>query len=660
MAKENKYLFDPEITPPNLASNKKLAKKALDYVMERFRMYKNMRDITQGGKTYRLEDRWDELYRLYMMIRNDNDHNYIGEAQVFMPIARKALNIVESESSNALFSREDYFSMIGVGGVMERQEMANIAFEVLKYYSDQNAYNSEFELILKQCLIYGVTASEACYYKKVTSHLTRDVIERPVIDAATGEPLINMDGTPVIDRKKRAYKVDVEEHCPHVKVRDIYRVYVNLLNPDPETDDIIYRDTMTANELLEHVEYGKYDKEAVKRLLSKQPTIYNDEYTETGNGKTYISSINQDPSVLGYEVIRFQGLFTIEDDSREVLVKKQFWIDIGEQTEVLRLQESPLITQEKTFSFCNYDTMVNEFCTDGVIDPIKGINYEINDKENQSLDGITYDLNAPYEVVKTSGLDDSDIEDIQITPHKPLWVKERNSVAKLTNPINLSHLNTDLARLNNFAEGVTGSTSLAAGSPTGTQADRSGKALGILQSQAKSQFSRFIRKFERNMIERTLQKIWDMIMQFNDEEIVVKVVGPSNKVNIFPQKVDDIVGRYMIKVSGGSQYIKEKELRESIMEFMSVASMNDVFFKLLDPLLALTDIAKASPYDMSKYVNPDNLISQLQNQIEQLTQAAQVTNQQMEVYGKEMERLQNELKQTDRSNMVSPPIRPPK
>jgi peroxiredoxin family protein len=661
MASETKYLFDPEITPPNLAGNsKKLDKKALNTVIERYKAYDNMRNITQGGKTFRLEDRLDELYRLYMMIRSDNDHNYIGEAEVFMPIARKAVNIIESESSNALFSRDDFFSMLGEGGVKEKQELANVAFEIMKHYSDKCKHVPAFELILKQCLVYGITVSEACYKIEKRSYLTRENELEDVVDPATQEPMVDQQGNKAQRKLKKAYKVEVAEHKPMVKARDVYRVYCNILSPNPELYDVVYRDTFTPNELLENAENGVYDSQAVDRLLKKRPSMSHNMERESGNGKTYIATISETDDVHGYEVLRFQGLFTIKDDSKKIILKKPFWIDIGERTEVLRLQECPLVGQDKTFSFTNYDTMLDEFTTDGVIDPIKSINYEINDKENQSLDAVSFDLNAPYEVVKSSGLEDSDIEEISNTPHKALWVKERNSIAKLVSPIDTAHLNTDLSRLNTFAEGVTGSTSLAAGSPTGTQADRSGKALGILQAQTKSQFSKFIRKFERDMIEATMQKLWDMIMQFNDEEVTVKIMGPNNTAKVFDQKVDDIVGRYVIKVSGGSQYIKEKELRESIMEFLSVASMNDTFFKLLDPILALTDIAKASPYDMSKYVKPDNMISTLKGQIDQLIQAAQQGQQQMGGYEKEIQRLGNELKQTDRANMVNPPAIPQK
>ena len=56
--------------------------------------------------------------------------------------------------------------------------------------------------------------------------------------------------------------------------------------------------------------------------------------------------------------------------------------DIIRKNPILAALQSHVL--EKTFSFCTYDIMINEFASDGVIDPIMPINIEVNDKENQS------------------------------------------------------------------------------------------------------------------------------------------------------------------------------------------------------------------------------------------------------------------------------------
>jgi uncharacterized coiled-coil protein SlyX len=439
-------------------------------------------------------------------------------------------------------------------------------------------------------------------------------------------------------------------------------MFVNILATDPATEDVIYKDEMSSNKLLQMVEDGVYNATAVSKMLEKMPTykgnigVTNDTSSQ-GSGKTYVSEQRIGHKEREqYEVLRFQGLFTTKDETTGVLKRKQYWIDLGEREHVLRVQESPIIGQAKTFCFCNIDPMIGEFCTDGVIAPIKGINYEINDKENQSLDGLTYALNAPWEILRNSGVTDSDIEEASYTPHKPLFVKEPNSIRKVAVNIELGHVNTEIVRLNNTADNVAGSTSIASGAPTGTQVDRSGKAIGLLQSQTRSQFSKMVRRFERNIIEKSLQKTFDQIMQFSDDDIITELFdGKSSERSVFKQRVHEIVGRYNIRVSAGSQYLKEREMRDAILEFMSIAGTNDAFIGMVDPEQVLLDVARTSPKNMEKYVNPENAYNSLKQKIEQLNQMVEQQNGELQKYSKEINRLGGELQQTQRANMANPP-----
>ena len=662
--KTKRYLINPELMPPNLAGkSEKLDEKARNAVLDTFNTYDKMRSIVQGGVEYRLEDHWDELYRVYMAIRNDDDHNYQGMAKVFMPVARRAVNVIESEGSNALFGREDYFSIDPEGAYDNNKDMSNRAFQIQLYYSNREKYVSEYELAFKQLLIYGCTAVESMFHVDTYTGIERVREEEQQLDPETGEVIIgSVSKKPKMKDKIKTYKVDKEINRPRVEARDIYRMYVNILCNDPSKDDVIYREEISANRLLQLVEEGVYRADVVNEMLKNRPMHINNSGIESrtglGDGKTAVGDTKEGHhEYSNYEVLRYQGLFCIEDEEGIPKIKKQFWIDIGEREHVLRLQESPVIGEYKTFRFGNADSMISEFCTDGVIAPIKHINYEINDKENQSLDGLSFVLNAPFEIVKGSGLSDSDIEQAYFVPHKALWVKESNSVRKVTASFDLNHINSEIQRLNQTADTVAGSTSIAQGAPTGTQVDRSGKAIGLLQAQSKAQFSKLIRKFERDVIQASLQDVFNLIMQFSDDEIEIELFDEkSNEKTPFKQKVHELVGRFNIRVSAGSQYLKEKEMRESIMEFMSIAGTNDVFMRVIDPVVILTDIAKSSAKNMEKYINPENMYNQMREEIEQLNKMLEQQTNEVKAYAGEVKRLTGELQQTDRSNMANPPM----
>lgn len=663
MAEEFEELFDPKAVPKNQAGDKAVDKAALDYVNKLFDNLVKIRCFSRGGKEVRITDLWDENYRIYRAIKDPNDHNYDGESDVFLPVARKSVNVIESESSNALFSRDDYYKVEGIGSSTTNQDMARRAWSVLKHYSDEEGYVDNYDLALKQCLIYGCTAMEVVFVKDEQENIFKRMTKEPMKDE-TGEPLINKEtGEPLFERKFNIVKQKIIIERPRVEVRDIYRVYVNHASEDPEKEDVIYKDAMSRQKLLMMAEQGVYNKAAVERLIKLQPTSDQsssiDDDNDLGEGKTYIGSSIRGSDVMDgrYEVLRFQGLFSTKDTEGNTIMEP-YWIDIGERKEVLRVQKNPLLGKYKTFSLVNYDTMVSEFYTDGVIDPIKSLQYEINDKEAQSLDGLGFDLSAPWEVLKGSRVTERDILESRKKPNKVFFTSAIGSIKKLTTNPNLSHLNMELQRLHNYSETVTGATSLAGGSPTGTQADRSGKALGILQNQTKSQFSKFIRKFERKMLERTLQKVWSLIVQFSNDTVEIELLGENNGRSAHSQRVEEIVGQFNIKVRGGSEYIKEREIKDSILEFMSILGTNDVFQNMMNPEPMLIDIAKSSAHDMSKYVDPNNLYQKQQQMIQQLQQALNMTQGKVQVYGSEINRLSSELQQTNRSAATASPINP--
>ena len=653
-------LFDEETIPDDMAGDDKIDQKAVKHVVDTFKRYKDMRQFSRGGKQIDLNYEWDKRYRIYKAIYLQNDHSYKGMAKVFNPELRKAVNTIESEASNALFSREDYFSVDPRGNNEKNIEMSREAFGSIKYYSDQNDYVYNYELAIKQALIYDSTWVETLYEKNKITGVYRQKSIDPVINPETGEPLLDIDGNPVIDETFNLIEINEDKPNVRIEVRDIYRMYTNHLLDDPEKDDIVYRDAISSQKLLEMAERGVYNKKAVNALLEMAPT-----YGEThlGNnkssdsGKTFLTDITtrdkEDHSAV-YEVLRFQGLFTIHDETTGVKLRKQYWIDIGERSHCLRCIESPVIGDYKTFSGCNYDSMPGEFNSDSVISPYQDLQFQLNDKENQSLDGLTVNLNGPIEVMHNAGINPSDIQLARKQPNTVLMTKIKDAVKKITIDVPLAHLNNEQLRIQNIIQSGTGATTLASGAPTGTQADRSGKALGTLLTQTRSQFSKFVRKFEKRLIEKSLQKAWDIIIQFLDDEILIPLQGTNGIVESKLQNPSEIIGQFNIAVSTGSQYLKEREFRDSILELLSIASINDKFLESLDVVPMLQEIALSLSPKLAKYVNPDNLINKQSQLIQQLQQALESTGEQNKDLFQEAKRLQGELKQTERSASATP------
>lgn len=659
-------LFDPEIMPKDYSSDKEIKKKALDHVLNVFQKYSDMRTFQRGNENICIVDEWDKRYRAYKCIYSDHDHSYDGNSKVFTPEVRKAVNIIESEATNALFSREDYFSVDAIGKDPENVDMARKAFGVLQYYSKNEDYVSEYELAIKQALIYDHTCIENVYLKELVEGIYRKADQVPILDEETKEPLINPQTRQPVTRKTyNIYKIKDYRKSIKVEVRDIYRLYLNHLSNNPEEHDIIYRDSKTVQNLLELSEQGVYNKKAVEDMLKNSPSFINyvdKSSNKTGSGKSFIDErgmrSQEDSDTLGYEVLRFQGLFTTKDEKTGKKIKEQFWIDIGERQHVLRVMKNPLIGGWKTFSCTNYDTMPFEFYSDSVLSPYLKLQYALNDKENQSVDGLTYNLNAPIVVSQGAGVKKADLLASKKNPNSVIQINGSNLdvIKKLLIDVPLNHLNSELVRLKNDIDSGTGATSLASGAPTGTQADRSGKAVGMLLTQTRSQFSKFVRKFERNLIQRSLQKTLDFLVQFFDDSIEIEISGDDGKKTIHTQSPAEIVGRFSVRVSTGSQYLKERELRDSMLEFISILRVDDTFLQLVDKPKLLRDIAKTMPNNMEQYIDETNLISNLYGQIQQLQQVVKAQSLQNDHAMSEVERLTGVVKQTDRANEASPSL----
>jgi len=663
MAKKLDRLFDPDIIPENRAGTMKVAMKAKETVLRLFDQYDNMRAYIRGGFQINITEEWDELYRIYKATYCQNDHNYDGKAKLFMPEGRRAVNIVEAESSNAFFSREDYFSVDAKGSESDNQDMARKAFATIKYFSDKEDFVSEYDIANKQALIYNCTCVENVVFKERIEGLFRKLDVVPILDEESGEPLISPEGQVETRKEFNIYSIDEDVQSIRVEARDIYRMYINHLSNDPEKEDLIYRDSMSKQQLLEMAERGVYNENAVRTLIKRVPSFNNFSGTksthEAGDGKPTEGSIfqkDETDNIDKYEVLRFQGLFTTQDEKTGEKLHQQYWIDIGERNEVLRVIKNPLLGGYKTFSLVNYDTMLNEFYSDGVISPIKSLQYEINDKENQSVDGLTFDLNAPFEVLKGSGIKASDIMQIRKVANKAIFVKEMNSIRKVSAPVPLAHLNNELMRLGATIDKVTGATSLAGGSPTGTQADRSGKSLSILQNQTRSQFSKYVRKFEKKLLERSMQKCWDMVVQFFDDTIEIEIMGEDNKPTAHKQRISEIVGRFNIRVTSGSQFLKERQIRDSILEFLSILGINDLFMQMVDAPKMLVDIAKSMPNNMEKYIDSENLVNKLMQQIQQLQSTVELAGENNKNLVSDNVRLKGELQQTDRAAAANQPV----
>jgi hypothetical protein len=663
MAIENVYIKDT--IPPNLAGkSKKIDDKAVETVTNVFEKWLNARDLTIGGENINVKESLDELYRLYKNIYRKEDHNYNGRAEIFIPLARKAVNVSYANLNKAIFSNEDYFKIdVSLEETTKKRRMSKITKDILKYYNDKEDWIYQFKLAAKQSAIYGPTVVETIFEKQEYEQIYR--FEKPLLDKMSGEPLfteIETEQGPIvkplttIEMKKQKVVID----RPKIEVRDIYRFYCNPMLNDPTEDDIIYRDEMSAQKLLKLAEQGVYAKGAVDDLLNTSGTFARSSGLATddvdGDGKSFVDEVSNadDKSSRKYEVLRFQGLFTVESEDKTIKLHKQFWIDLGERCHVLRIIENPLVNQDKTFSCSTYDRTAFEFYSDSAISPIKDMIYEVNDKENQSLDAVSEQINAPFMVSKKTGINNIEWKKAKHIPKYPIVYNDGGQVAQLPLRYDVTHIRAEITALNEYIEIGSGAVPIVQGRATGTQADRSGKALNEIKIEALEHFTDCISAFENTLIKKAIQKAWNMILLFGTDELILEDI----EGNPYKQNVKEVVGSVNVIVNNGSQYVQQGMIKNQMLEFLSICSINDQFMAAIDIPKLVEYIAVLSPHNIERFVNPDSIYAKQQEQIKQLLDVLQQIQGATVQQQKEIKRLSGELAQTDRAAAATPQQQP--
>jgi len=381
-----------------------------------------------------------------------------------------------------------------------------------------------FDNWVKHTCGYGDTLVESCW--EVEERDMGDVEEIPITDEATGQPLINQDGTPAIQKQKKIRRIE------RTKTRILKKESVLLMkgSRDIQTDPVLIEEEILFKDLEDMEKRGQaigVTKELSKYIIIKNPSNATDPIELEKIRRIKMRNIP-------VKIIRWYGHYDVDgsgyNDSVRMMISAEHNVYLGgvRMKDVTKSGKRP-IEFTKYGSYLNH---IDELFGEGVLDQVKELAEEIDAIFNQLTDANTLSVLKPG-FYDPSG--DLDAPVIQIAPNRmtPVTDPSRN-VYFPPFDINTDRLLNAIRLVMEYVERLTAASSyvmgreseIVGGSGTATRTN------AIMQSAE----VRFSRPSERLKVSaaKIVTQIFDLIQLNIPPGMETRVLGEKGEM-IFPE-----------------------------------------------------------------------------------------------------------------------------
>ncbi len=333
---------------------------------------------------------------------------------------------------------------------------------------------------------------------------------------------------------------------PFVEVVDIRDIFVDPDAQDVDTARWIFHRSFVEREYLERHKdiYGLKDKDIDEISYAKGETIY-----RTDDNDEYDNRI---------------------EDGIEIL---EYWTDdrlitIANRTHLLRDIDNPFAHQKKPFVRVVHTPIPFEFYGMGAIEPIAGLQLELNTKRNQRLDNVNFVINRMW-MAQRGAIDDE--RQLVSRPGGIIVVNDIAGVQPLPTPdvTASSYEEEKLIKLD--IQNVSGISDYIRGLPTSNR--ETATEIQIKTTQASNRFEFTFKLMAEMGIKRIAEMILLLDKQFLEEEKVIRVLK-SDGVNfepIYPEQLDKDYD--LIPAVDPIQLTKKETMEKASMLFQALIQM---------------------------------------------------------------------------------------
>jgi hypothetical protein len=447
---------------------------------------------------------FNEYYRLYRGVLDQNKQSYRGRAKLFVPYI---FATIETIMPRLIGSKPNIEAAPRESGDIQS---AKTTTQLLSYQWDMMDMKKRVKTWCRNALMYGVGILKLTWSYDPISQ--KDQPSAEVIDQF--DFFIDPNATTIEDGRYVIHRVyrDIEE-LKRNKNYDIPRELVTQVSQD---------------------EY-KVQRDAVLGLSKPQ---------------------KDDKKV---ELLEYWGKYDLEGKGEEV----EALIVVANRQFPIRMEANPYLHNKKPFIDLHDTDIPNEFWSVGEVEPLVSLQYELNDVRNQRMDNVTLILNRMWKVNKGAGVNESELVS---QPGGVVHTDDMNGIEPLTTPdVTASAYNEESLIKGDMqqASGVSDYTKGVGSSGKGSQSLANDTATGImlLQEAGNARFRYKLDNLEDSLKEFGRQLI-ALDQQFIDTQTVVRITGEQG-TEWRAVNPEDIRGEFDIQVEAGSTQPMNKSVRRA-------------------------------------------------------------------------------------------------
>jgi hypothetical protein len=490
-------------------------RELVSYVQRKFKMAQQARAPHEA--------RWLTYYKAYRSFVTPRKTGQ-WRSQTWMPISFYVIETVLPRLCASLPSAT--VNPVGPEDVDPAETME----ELLHWAEDKSELFPQMVASVKDSLMYGTGILKVGYGEKKGFNIVDEpLMEQTTVSVATGEA--DIDGTPMMQEMpgEPTPKLDAEGNEIVQTVREEYITYagpiaesVDLENffPDPMGDDVptcrfvihrVYRDAAHIRAKIKDGTYRVPDREDWRRYLDNKTT------NKALQRLAEIDRGGGEPSEEGLDKDLFPLL---EFHTKDYVVTVA-----GEDAEgiLLRAIRNPFAHGEIPFIRVVDHIVPHEFFGVGELEPLEGIQDQLNAIWNARLDNIKLTLNKMYAVVADYMMDPNELVN---RPGGVVRFREGLPLEQVFREIDMGEVTgaayTEAAELMKMGDQTLGTNPYMTGQDSPAY-NRTATGAGLISEQANVRFSFKVTLAEHTGYKQLMRQYASVLQQFLPDDLVLRM-----------------------------------------------------------------------------------------------------------------------------------------
>ena len=359
-----------------------------------------------------------------------------------------------------------------------------------------------------------------------------------------------------------------EEDKPRADLIDLFDFYIDPFATSIKDADYVIQRLERSLDYLKKSPLYKLPKELVAEVSDNEYKIQRDAIV----GVTKPSKNNK-----LVELWEYWGKYDFGNGEEEAVIV------IANRKYIIRIEPNPYSHKKKPFIELHDIQIPHEFWSVGEVEPLKFLQYELNDIRNQRMDNVTLILNRMWIVDKGADIDE---EELVSQSGGVIHTGNMNGIKDLQTPDVTASSYNEETFVKDDAKTASGVNDFISGSPGNSKNQSSignDTATGIMLLQEAGN-ARF--KYKMDNLEDSLKEFGRQLIaldqQFLETEMMVRVVGEGGMkwVTLNPQ---DIQGEYDLEVEAGSTQPMNKSVRRAEARELLVTAQPFIQMGVLNP-----------------------------------------------------------------------------